>query len=140
MTLDELEKSLPSGFHDADVASLRIDYVRREVVIEMDISVGLPDDGPDERDAYRLATVTISGLLYCCIEPPFPDYPYQVAGPLWVDSGSVESMKWPPEMKLPGPVPQGAFAHYIYVSSWNSCIYISAHSASIEWQGEARTR
>ena len=67
MTLDEVDQSLPNGFHDSSILGLRIDYVQRTAKIDMELCFSDPDEAPQEK--YRPATLFISELLYFVIEP-----------------------------------------------------------------------
>ncbi|MDR3619665.1 MAG: hypothetical protein P4L85_09965 [Paludisphaera borealis] len=139
MTLDELDRTLPNGFHDAEVTSVRIDYVRREVEMVLDLWVGdLSSGEEDVREAYRSATLTLSGLQYCCIEPPDSQYPYRESRPITVDAVTVESLRTPPETRLPAATPDVGFTHCFFVYQWNSYIYVSAQAASLAWHPEPR--
>ena len=92
MTLDELAATLPNGFHDSEVNGLRIDYIRREVTIDLVVWVDdhLSDD-PGDRESYRPGSLTLSGLHFCCIEPPSPECLPRV-GAVTIDTGPVESL------------------------------------------------
>jgi hypothetical protein len=39
MTLEEIDLSLPNGFHDSTILGVRLDYVQRTVEIDMEIWV-----------------------------------------------------------------------------------------------------
>ncbi|GAC1475884.1 MAG: hypothetical protein NVSMB9_29230 [Isosphaeraceae bacterium] len=88
------------------------------------------------RERYRTAVVTLSGLLFCVLEPPDPRYPYQDADALTVESGTVESLSTPPAPKLLSKTPMGAFTDWFFVQEWNSFIYVSAIEASLAWEEE----
>jgi hypothetical protein len=134
MTLDELARTLPNGFHDAEVTTVTIDYERHELLLRMRVWLG-GVDSPDS-ELYRTAVVTLSGLLFCVIEPPNPRYPYRDAGALTIDTGTVESLPSPPETDLPDQTPEGAFTNWIFVGEWNSFIYASAIEAGLVWVDE----
>ena len=134
MNLDELSKTLPNGFHDSRVASLRIDYRLREVTMDVAVWVGdLSSSDPDTREAYRQGLLTISGLVFCSIEPPDSRYPYQDRGAITIDTGTLETLARPPAAKLPDDK-KGTFTNWLYVSEWNAFIYLSATQASLTWQ------
>jgi hypothetical protein len=72
-----------------------------------------------------MGRLTLFGFLFCAIEPPDPQYPYQKAEGLWIArSGSANSQKLP--TKLPDTLPKGAFVHYFFINDWNAFIYLSA--------------
>ncbi|MCM3900340.1 MAG: hypothetical protein ND866_01395 [Pyrinomonadaceae bacterium] len=134
MTLEELADTLPDGFHDAQISSVSIDYIKREAKLIIDLSVGDPSSEKEElRDAYREGELKLSGLLYWVIEPPDANYPYRESKQLWVDAGALGSASFKPSVKLPEPLPAGAFASWIFVQDWNSFMFIAAMDASLVW-------
>ena len=139
-TLDQLCASLPNGFHDAEMLKTSIDYTKQEARLVLDVWVG--DMQSVDREAYRLAEVTLTGLYYWVVEPPHPDYPFHG------DSGgsgetinirSMNDFKSPDDLKLPS-VPVGIFANYIFVSDWNSYIFVAAKDTSLVWLGDKTVR
>ena len=63
MTLEELADTLPNGFHDAQVSSVSIDYVKREARLLMDLWVGdLSSQNEEERQVYRSGELRRSQL------------------------------------------------------------------------------
>jgi len=44
VTLEELNTSLPNGFHDAELTSFRVDYLKRELVLDLNIWLGGMDE------------------------------------------------------------------------------------------------
>ena len=73
MTLDELAQTLPNGFHDSRLASIRIDYDRRELTLDIEVWIG--DMNAEElasRETHRPAVLTLYGLEFCAIESPDP--------------------------------------------------------------------
>ena len=138
MTPEDLGRTLPNGFHDAQVTSLCIDFAQREVAIKINVWVGdCSSRSLDVREAYRPGLLTLSGLLYCSIEPPDPRYPYRDGGAITIDAGTVESLVVTPSAKLPGGAPDGAWTHWFFVKEWNAFVYISARAASLTWVDEA---
>lgn len=133
MTLEDLADTLPNGFHDAHISSVSIDYVKRDARLIIDLWVGVPSEDQELREAYRQGELKLAGLLYWVIEPPDANYPYGESRQLWVDGGALESASFKPSVKLPEPLPDGAFASWFFVQHWNSFMYVSAMDASLEW-------
>jgi len=75
MTLDELDNTLPNGFHDAEIYSYEVDFAGTTAKFHLNLLVGWPDDPPEEREEYQEATVVVSGLCFLSIDPPFSDVP-----------------------------------------------------------------
>jgi hypothetical protein len=133
MTIEEIERTLPNGFHDASLEKLYIDYSKREVKLEILADVGNPDSTSEElKETKRKGRLTVSGLLFCIIEPPDSRSSYKKTEGLWIgDSGSVKSGKL--SAKLPEPLPKGTFAHYFFINDWNAFIIIVAADARFDW-------
>src|SRR5713101_1457909 len=114
MTLDEIQKSLPNGFHDAELRSLMIDHEAQQGKLDLLILVGTPDRVTYvEREAYRPARLTLLGLQFCVIDPPEAAYPYAERGSVSIDAGPGQpstSMRELPSLS------DGVFLHWIYVS------------------------
>jgi hypothetical protein len=130
MTFEQLEQSLPNGFHDAKLRAINIDYVTRASRLDLDLLVGDPEGGDQQsRNILRPAVVTVSGFDFCVIDAPDPAYPYATF-PLTIDaiSGQPEGS----EISLP-PVTQGAFLFTIWINEWNAFIRIAALDLGMEW-------
>lgn len=126
MTIEEINQSLPNGFHDSGITGVRIDYIQRTAEIDMELWFSGPDDEDPEK--YRPATLFISDLIYFVIEPP--GHPNTSHGePSLVDGGSSELDQ--AVGQLPKSLPAGAFTYWFFVSSWNSFIHIAALHAEI---------
>ena len=126
MTIEEIELSLPNGFHDSKILNVRLNYGQRTAEIDMEIWVSLLDDTDTEK--YQSATLLITDLVYFVIEPPGP--PNVSHGPITlVDGGSTELEQ--SAFQLPKPLPDGAFTYWFFVSNWNSFIHIAASNAEI---------
>ena len=140
MHLDELSATWRNGLHDAQVNRLSIDYVQREVVLELNVWVGdLASDLLSVREAYRMGTLVLSGLLFCCIDPPDARYPYQQGKAVTIDTGTVKTLNSPPHASLPTELPTGAFTQWFFVQEWNAFIYVAATHAQIRWRDEAKS-
>ncbi len=135
MTMDELADSLPNGFHDAELAAVTIDFPKREARLALEIWVG--DD--EHREAYRQAEVTLSGLIFWASEPPDSRYPYGEPESVKIDVGPIARLDPERRSALP-PIPQSAFANWLYVNEWNAFIYSAAENARLEWCGERTVR
>lgn len=121
-------------FHDAKIEQITLDYVARNAILECIICVGDPNS-PDEeaREARRRGRLAFQDLLYCVIEPPDPSYPYEVARGVSVTSDGPVGTDGVIGERLPSNLPDGAFAHYFFVTDWNAFIYIAAEKAIFEW-------
>jgi hypothetical protein len=135
MTLAELAKTLPNGFHDAELRALRMDFTQGCLILDLDVWVGEMAD-PARREAYRSAQVTLEKTICLVVEPP-------ASSDLWLRSGSVRidvgfdkpARAWcrPPEP------PAGSFGAYLFVHETNSFLHVVAGGAVLEWKGEERS-
>jgi hypothetical protein len=129
MTFEEMEERLPSGLHDASLQALRVDWVKREV--EIDLGVQTRDDG----ECRRLGRVVVGDLLFCAIEPPEDDAgrgyePLPARGlTIGTGAGTAEATS---KKALPR-VPDGYFLQWIFVREWNAFIHICGRDVSLHW-------
>jgi hypothetical protein len=139
MTLDELAASLPNGFHDAELSAVAIDFSKRQASLTLDIWIGDMEEREEEREAYRAAEVTLSGLIFWVSEAPDARYAYGEPKPLIIDAGPLTEL--PPEKRprLP-PIPNAAFSNWLFVVDWNAFIYVAAEDARLKWLGERTNR
>jgi hypothetical protein len=140
MTFEELDQTLPNGFHDAKIQKVGVDYAEHSAIIAIHLLVGMPDNAnPDE---YRQATLKINGLCYCSIEPPDPTYPFLRGGaPISVAGYPEDPVTFPALNALLAVMPKDITCYRFFVHDWNSFIHIAAKDVQISWaEGEARTK
>ena len=130
MTLEELERSLPNGLHDADLIAVQIDYGKRIAVVELDIDVGsvAGDDPTYGEPTYRRGRVAFSEIEFVVIDPPAGSGAY--AGTSSVDSGMDQPATAPRQLPQ---IPRDCFLCWLFVTQWNSFIRIAARTVSLEW-------
>lgn len=132
MTFEELENHLPNGFHDAEIYSLKIDYMARSAIIRIALDFGSLN-GP-ERENYRIGELQISGLFFFSIDPPDPSYPYIPDGCALNVSGDPSKNDTFPELeKLSHTFSSGVSCYRFFVNEWNSFINIAAEEVEIFW-------
>lgn len=140
MTLDEVEMSLPQGFHDAFLRAMSVDYVGRTAEIELEVWVGGMDTETDEqREAYRRVRLQFSGLLLLTVDVPDQEYLTPRTNGLRVDLSPADyefpKHGWPDE-----PLPEGAFLRSFYFTNeCNSYLHIAALDVNWMWLSEPRT-
>jgi hypothetical protein len=128
MTIEEIEGNLPNGFHDASLKRIEIDYVKMVAVLDIDVDTS----SPDTDEEYREGRLTLTGLLFCVIDPPDFRSPVKTTEGVWIaDSGQATTEQL--TTKLPGPIPAGVFVHYFYINDWNAFLYVAAASARLDW-------
>ena len=128
MTMVEIEARLPSGFHDAELLTLAIDYARSEAKIDF----RLWSASEDESEAKDAASLHLESLQYLVIEPPKPDgYNKNDEHNQSAVSSYVSAEH--PFIAAGLPVLQpGKFAHSLFVVNWNSSIHFAAASVRLE--------
>src|SRR4026209_1489392 len=98
MTLDDVVAELPNGLHDALLRTLTIDFVARRATFTMRAWVGKADaETIAEREAYRPLTLSVSGLLWCIVEPPGNDG-IAATEELWIDGGPLTDLQSSPSV------------------------------------------
>jgi len=129
LTMDDIVAGLPRSLYGAFLQGLSIDYVARRATFELRVCVGNPEAySQTEREAYRPATLSVWGLLWCVVEPPEAVDGDTTKG-LWIDAGSMSDLGRKPALPA---VPEGVFVWWIFVRQWNAFIYIAGQTASIE--------
>ena len=132
MTLDELEMTMPNGLHDAMVRSVLIDWPARQLTLEADILVGLPEDGPADKSRLRSGRVVLDGLEFVSIEPPGPgslrDQSAHNSARLRIDTFTPGSMP-----AAASELPHDCFVAGFFVSPWNARMLVAARDAKLEW-------
>lgn len=138
MTLAELERTLPNGFHDAILYGLSVDYKDQEITLDIELSFAAPDD-PPELPGYRRAKIRISGVKIFAIDPPDSRPQYgTLSGDELPMSGFVTASDehWSSRIGsqlIEAAGPDAPFYSF-FVSRWNSCIHIAATDATCTWQ------
>jgi hypothetical protein len=130
MTIFEVADRLPNGLHDAEVDTIRIDYLHRTMDFTLDIWIGTMDDPPSTRETYRKGVLKITGLGYCAMDLPDEGYSFARPEPLTIDLHEATAF-----------CPNGiTFACRLWVNEWNGFIHLSANSAELVWQAEPINR
>jgi hypothetical protein len=134
MNLDDIQASLPNGFHDAIVESVTIDYMKRNVEIFLNLWVGdLTSKDRAVREKYRRGVLTISDFNYFLIEAPDPRYSYAKDPGITIDGGPYSPGAIKSDTKIPPEIPEGMFQYWFFVLEWNSFIHVCAREAGFKW-------
>jgi hypothetical protein len=123
VTLEELEKTLPNGLHDAEVQRIAVDYKDRKLTLEVAVWVGDMDDPPERREAYKSGRIEISGLVFFVMEAPDPTYPFTDRAELIIDGCDCSKNL---NRELLTKLPADAFFRSLWVNEWNAFIHIAA--------------
>jgi hypothetical protein len=124
LTLQELERSLPNGLHDAELVKVHVDYASQETVLELNLDVSKDEK---EEGKYRRARLTFSGVQFVSIDAPANE---NAVGVSTIDAGPGQ----PPTSPRPLPkIPKDCFLCWLFVVRWNSFIRIAAKTAVHQW-------
>ena len=135
MKIEDIEKTLPNGFHDAILQRLNIDYINKIIEFDLKIWIGdLASKNEVTREEYRKMRLTLKGFTFFIIEKPDHTYPFASCEELTIDMGRLSSLKDSKYLEnLILTLPEKALSYWIFVSQWNSFIYFSALDAEYEW-------
>lgn len=131
MTLEQLDEELPNGLHDAKIRSITHYYDTGTLTVCVEVLVGLPDDPPSMRFAYRDAVISFSNIFLCHIEPPENERIIGVRGSVWFKYWRTEHGILPP--KLSDRFSAEALSYTLYVLDWVSSIHVVASDVSFSW-------
>jgi hypothetical protein len=129
VNIDELERTLPNGFHDSCLRQLTVDYEAQMASLVLDVWIGDVDAPTDvERDRLRTARLDLIGVEYFILEPPDPTYPYRDAGSVTLDLCDSD-----PGIASSRPLALGGFAGRFFVNQWNAFIHFAAQDVRLTW-------
>ena len=131
MTLTDVDRQLPNGFHDAYLLRFAVDYAKAALSLDLNLWIGTPDGRTQEhRERYKPGRIRIAGLAWCVVAPPDSIIRANPRG-FRIDAGPVSDLETPP--KLPAP-PPGVFSWWFFVQEWNTSLYVAGESATLEWK------
>jgi len=132
MTFEELERSLPNGFHDAKLKCFNFDIIASRIQISASLLVGLPGEKDPER--YEDCTLIVSSIFVFFIEPPDPKYPFIPDGlPINMSGGLVIPGQNSEIDKILEMIPGDASVYRFFLEEWNSFLYLAAAEVTLEW-------
>jgi hypothetical protein len=136
MTLAEIDKILPNGFHDALVEKFTWNFQEESAVFDIDFLVGTPESRDDDVWSRR-GRIQLQGVLFISIDPPEPSdsdpKPFKPSGSFQIDGLEANDTVFPALPKLKPNLPLGTQIYSFYVANLNSFIHISAKNAALEW-------
>ncbi len=86
MNFNELGRTLPNGFHDAELRRFEMDYVHRTLKFDLVVWVGKMEY-PQARELYRPARVSVARVAFLVLELPDTNYSWQLTGTIRIDTG-----------------------------------------------------
>jgi len=141
MRIEEIIKSLPNGFHDAELKSINLDYLEKKAVLFLDIWTGdLTSHDTGLRETYKAGILEIEKFLFFSIEAPDQRYEFPANGSVTIDLWPLDLLKdklkgelFQSITKIIETLPKEIFSAWIYVSNWNAFIYFAASNAAFRW-------
>ncbi|MCU1285817.1 MAG: hypothetical protein JWO13_2167 [Acidobacteriales bacterium] len=131
MTIDEVEDTLPNGFHDAELHSIQIDYGAKIAKFVITADMTAPDEAVEVND--RKVELIVSGLIFISIDAPDPSYPYTEKsyriGGFFSSGKEIEALK---VQGINAALPPGAFYNVAFVNDWNSFIHVTGMNAELK--------
>lgn len=131
MSINEIEKNLPNGLHDAVMFGHHVDYQKGSIEFYLEVWVGgLNSENMEERERYKKGILSFSGVEYFIIEPPCETQ--IVFEPFSFSAGDPEIEEIKPSVSLPD-APDGSFRVYFFIYKLNAFMHICANKCSFEY-------
>ena len=113
MTLTDVDRQLPNGFHDAYLLRFAADYAKAALTLDLNLWIGTPDGRtPEERERYKPGRIRIAGLCWSVMAPPDRSCRANPRG-FRIDAGPVSDLETPPTLPRRPP---GVFSWWFFVS------------------------
>ena len=133
MTFEEVEQSLPNGFHDATLLQVSLDSLQRCATVKVSVHVSVPGD--QDRELYRVGVLTAKSVSLFFMEPPDPNYEFVLDGKGIGMSGDSVALGQDSRIDpLLRKLPQDSTAYRFFVEDWNSFFYLAAGDATFAWE------
>ena len=131
MNINDVEDSLPYGFHDSWIRSISVDYLKRVVKFAIEVWVDYEDPipgVPGRKPVLREGELVVTGLHALIL--PAPKRSYGDDGELDAigNAGAAEDVQLP-------PLPTGAFVYSFWIGNWVGSIVFAAQDAEFRWVG-----
>ena len=129
MNIEELDRTLPNGFHDSCLRGITVDYEAQTAMLTLDIWIGAVEAPAGvERERLKPARLDLIGLEYFILEPPDPRYKYRDAGSVTLDLCDSD-----PAIATSRPPTLGGFSGRFFVNEWNAFIHFAAKDVRLTW-------
>jgi hypothetical protein len=133
MNFEEIEQSLPNGFHDATLLQASLDSIASSATLKLSVHISL--EGDTDRERYRVGILKATGVSLFFIEPPDPNYNFVLNGKGISVSGDAVSLGQVTELNaLMSKLPTDATVYRLFLEEWNSFLYIAAREAMFMWE------
>ena len=126
MNIFELEKTLPNGFHDAQLLELAVFWADQTSILKLQVWVGDLSGPKAERERYKYGELRLTGVGYLYMDRPDPNYPAPMSRPLIIDLTTAEDKS----------LADSEIDFRFWVSAWNGFIHLQAACAELHWLEE----
>ena len=125
MTIQELEHTLPNGFHDSFLVGMEVDFVAGTCTLVLEVDY----DGP-EPEVFRRMKLQLRGLCLFIIDPPDRRYPFST-GRIQTCGDTTSEQMLPNLESYRKSAPPGAFFYSFYLTYYNCFIHFAATGAEL---------
>ena len=131
MSIEEVEKTLPNGLHDAVMRKHIVNYENRTLVFDIDVWVGdLDSKHVEEREKYKPGILKFEGLEYFVIEPPSVVKVTVEAFSFSAGNPELDVIK--PSVILP-KAPEGTFRTFFFIYKLEAFMHICASKVEFNY-------
>jgi len=132
MTFEEVEQSLPNGFHDAALRGISADFVNLSIKLEMELHASVEGDANPERYLRGVLSVTRPYLFF--LDPPDSRYGFIPRGmPVNASGFALKAGKDPKIDALLQRIPADATAFVFFLDDWNTYLYVAGATVQFSW-------
>jgi len=131
MTLEQLERELPNGLHDAQIVSIERGFEGETLILNVLILAGLPDDPSETRNEYRRAAITFTGVKLFIIESPDASSAFLAPGGVWFSASRSNPGTFSPEIERRLSGCKEAYSFFIL--DWASNMHVAATDIGFAW-------
>ncbi len=123
MTIEELEDTLPSGFHDARLRRIDVNFAQATCVLDLEVDFG---------DFDKLVRVFVTGVILCVLEPEdIRTFGSRLEGSR-VDGFPTTERMWPSLNDYRSMAPANAFFYSFFLNANNSFLHLAGTGAKLD--------
>ena len=131
MSIEDIERTLPNGLHDAIMLKHVVDYEKQTLEFYINVWVGDLDSSIEvERERYKEGVLKFEGLEYFVIEPP--GEVKLLFEPFSFSAGNPEVDKIKPVVILPES-PEGTFKAFFFIYKLEAFMHICASKVEFKY-------
>jgi hypothetical protein len=131
MTLEEIEKLLPNGLHDAQIKRMTRDYESAELVLKVRVLIGLPNQPLPDRDRYRTADILFRQVYFCAVELPQTESAFRHPGSIWFSYERMRPNVIPDSLAKTLPIKTQCYS--IFLRDWMSEMHVATQDVEFSW-------